>query len=286
MRLKELAEHFKAVLRDRYDEGESHAVFLMSIAYKMGYSRADYLLKRDEQVSAEHLDQLLNVLEGVHAGRPIQYIIGETEFFGLPFKVDESVLIPRPETEELVEWVLECVGKKSSAIDLPFGLLDIGTGSGCIAISLKKHVLDAEVFALDISEQSLSVASFNSILNQASIKFINADIRKFNTEQKFDVIVSNPPYITESEKSGMSEHVLMHEPHLALFAGHGDPLIFYDVIADFAVSNLTENGLLFFEINESLSKDTVDLLNVKGFKNIELRKDMQGKYRMIKCKRT
>jgi release factor glutamine methyltransferase len=192
-------------------------------------------------------------------------------------------LIPRPETEELVDWVLEHIGKTIGRSGKPLNLLDVGTGSGCIAVSLKINLPVAQVFALDISEQALSIASDNAAMNQTDIRFINSDIRNYITQQRFDVIVSNPPYITLNEQAEMSENVLAHEPHLALFVSNEDPLVFYAAIADFALKNLVEDGLLFFEINEYLGKETVDLLSHKGLKNIELRKDMQGKDRMVRC---
>jgi release factor glutamine methyltransferase len=211
----------------------------------------------------------------------VQYVLGETVFYGLPFKVSPAVLIPRPETEELVEWVLESVAAEGMR-DLQ--ILDVGTGSGCIAVALKKHLGTAGVSALDISKDSLAMASDNAILNEVVINFIEADIRGYSGRETYGLIVSNPPYITTDEKQAMHENVLAHEPHLALFISNEDPLVFYKAIADFALLNLKPDGLLFFEINEHLGKETVQMLKDKSFIGIELRKDMQGKDRMIRCR--
>lgn len=283
MRLKDLAGQFTDALHKIYGEEEAQAIFLVSIDQVMQYSRADYLLKKEEEVPAEPLEQLQEVLSELSKGRPVQYVLGETVFYGSRFQVNESVLIPRPETEELVDWVFESSKSLSFVNNKPIYLLDVGTGSGCIAVSLKKNLPAAEVFALDISKEALSIANINSYLNQVDIHFIHTDIRGYNTPQKFDLIVSNPPYIRLNEGAIMSENVLAHEPHLALFVSNEDPLIFYNAIADFALTNLSNSGLLFFEINEHLGKETVDLLIHKDFINIELRRDMQGKERMIRC---
>lgn len=284
MKLKDLAGRFADSLGEIYGPDEAHAIFLVAIGSVLQYSRADYLLKKEEKLQEGPVIRLQNILTELQSGKPVQYVIGETFFYGLPFKVSPSVLIPRPETEELVEWVIE-----SSALATATGsglrIIDIGTGSGCIAVSLKKNLPATEVSALDISEAAIDVASANAALNQVDIHFIEADIRDFVTLQKFDVIVSNPPYITLREKEQMQDHVLDHEPHLALFVPNEKPLVFYEAVADFAWATLSNFGLLFFEINADLGKETVEMLAVKSFINIELRKDMQGKDRMIKCQR-
>ncbi|ACU04380.1 peptide chain release factor N(5)-glutamine methyltransferase [Pedobacter heparinus] len=284
MRLQDLSAHFNAALSGAYGEEEADAIFLMAIGHVLQYKRTDYILRKTEELDSKELFILQNILTELQSGKPLQYVLGETVFYGLPFKLGPSVLIPRPETEELVAWVLE-----STALEAVTGaalrLIDIGTGSGCIAISLKKNFPEAEVSALDVSEAAIDIAGSNALLNEVDIKFIQADIREFTTKQKFDVVVSNPPYITLKEKEQMQDHVLNHEPHLALFVSNEAPLVFYEAIADFAWTTLSGRGLLFFEINEHLGKETVELLEAKSFTDIILKKDMQGKDRMIRCRR-
>ncbi len=284
MKLKDLAGRFADHLGKMYGAEEAHAIFLVAIGSVLQYNRADYLLKKEERMEEGQVMRLQHMLTELQSGKPVQYVIGETFFYGLPFKVSPSVLIPRPETEELVEWVME-----SSALAAVTGsqlrIIDIGTGSGCIAVSIKKNLPASQVSALDISAAAIDVASANATLNQVDIHFIEADIRNFVTQEKFDVMVSNPPYIRLQEKEEMEDHVLDHEPHLALFVPDESPLVFYESIADFAWASLGDFGLLFFEINADLAKETVDMLAAKAFINIELRKDMQGKDRMVKCQR-
>lgn len=289
MTLKDLANKFTDSLKAIYEAEEAQAIFLIALEQVTKYSRATYLLKKEELITDENLIKFETILSLLVAGKPIQYITGETVFYGLPFKVNSSVLIPRPETEELVDWIISVYG---SSFQTPnsklLTLLDIGTGSGCIAISLKKNLPTAKVDALDIAEDSLVTARENASLNEVEVEFINDDILKPQSiicNTQYDIIVSNPPYIKEDEKLAMHPNVLANEPHRALFVSNNDPLIFYNSIADFALNNLSQNGLLFFEINEYLGQQTVNLLKDKGFTNIELRQDMQGKDRMICCQR-
>lgn len=281
MTLSEVEAKFIQELQEQYAQEETSAIFLIAIAKVLNYKRADYLLKKHNALSNDHLTALTTILAQLKTGKPIQYIIGETEFYGLTLKVNESVLIPRPETEELVEWILE----KVAAIH-PQSLLDIGTGSGCIAIALKKNLPNIKVIALDIALDSLTTAQTNAVLNNVEIEFLQQDMLAYanvKLPQQLSIIVSNPPYVKEDEKPAMHANVLANEPHRALFVRNEKPLVFYETIADFALNNLTQQGLLFFEINEYLGKETVDLLAHKGFTNIELKKDMQGKDRMICC---
>jgi release factor glutamine methyltransferase len=284
MKLKDLAGQFADSLGKMYGPDEAHAMFFVAIGSVLQYGRADYLLKKEEKLEEGQLIRLQNILTELQNGKPVQYVIGEAFFYGLPFKVSPSVLIPRPETEELVDWVIESTAL-ATATGSGLRIIDIGTGSGCIAVSLKKNLPATAVSALDISDAAINVASANAALNQVDIHFIQADIRDFITPLKFDVIVSNPPYIRLQEKEQMQNHVLDHEPHLALFVPNEKPLVFYEAIADFAWAALSDFGLLFFEINADLGKETVKMLVAKSFINIELRKDMQGKDRMIKCQR-
>lgn len=284
MKLKDAAEVFSKGLTEVYGAEEAHALFLIALNKVSGYSRTDFLMKKEETLPAGQTEKLEAVLAELNTGRPLQYILGETEFYGLRFKVGPAVLIPRPETEELVEWVIKN-GALADATGSVLRIIDIGTGSGCIAVSLKKNLPHSEVSALDVSEEAIKIASANAADNQTTVNFINADIRSFSTKQKFDIIVSNPPYITAREKKEMHQNVLAHEPHLALFVANEKPLEFYESIADFAWLCLSDMGLLFFEINEHLAKETIEMLQAKSFINIELRKDMQGKDRTIKCEK-
>ena len=296
MKLKELAAKFTADLKDKYEEDEAQSIFFAAIHHVLKLKRADYLLKKDNPLDDNELSILSDILDALKTGKPIQYILGETAFYGLTFKVNSAVLIPRPETEELVDWLIETVASLQFTVDQGdrqtpnakrLTILDIGTGSGCIAISLKKNIPQAKVDAIDISKESLIMAKENAVLNNVEVTFIHQDIlRMERPEVKYDIIVSNPPYIKEEEREAMHENVLIYEPHHALFVSNEKPLIFYEAIADFAAANLNFNGALFFEINASLGQQTVDLLKAKGFKNIELRKDMQGKERMIYCQRS
>lgn len=271
---------FSSALQGTYEEDEAHAIFLIVVSHVLDYNRTDYLLNKERELTDAQYLEFDSILMQLKTGRPVQYILKETVFYGLPFKVTESVLIPRPETEELVDWILETAG----SVPEIGSLIDIGTGSGCIAVSFKKNLPAIDVIGLDVSEKAIEIASANAILNEVVIDFIKADIRNFRTEQKFDIVVSNPPYITIDEKEEMHRNVLENEPHLALFVSNERPLIFYECIADFALQSLNKDGMLFFEINEHFGKETVDMLASKSFTNIVLRKDMQGKDRMICCK--
>ena len=209
---------------------------------------------------------------------PFQYIHGTTTFFGLELKCDKRALIPRPETEELVAWVVEFSPYKTIA--------DICTGSGCIALGLKSIFSESNVTGLDISTDALSLAKENSKLTNLDVEFIHADVLNINRDlldQKWDCIISNPPYIPSNERESIAENVLNFEPEISLFVGNENPIIFYEAIVKYAKSNLSENGFLFFEIHPDFSAEISDLLKLKGFINIEQRKDLQGKNRMIKA---
>ncbi len=212
------------------------------------------------------------------SGEPIQYILGKTEFYGMPFMVTPDVLIPRPETEELVEWIL--AGNRQPG----FSVLDIGTGSGCIAVTLAKKIYGANVYAWDISERALKVASENAFLNCVNVRFSLRDIfQPVDNSPIFDMIVSNPPYVTESEKTTMEANVLGFEPHGALFVPDDHALIFYERIADVALTSLYNGGELYFEINRDKGTEVCDMLRSKGFTHIELRKDISGNDRMVRA---
>lgn len=290
MQLVELAQLYHDRLNMLYDEEEAQSLFLAALADTLNYSRGEYLLNKQQTVPDTALLRLNNILNELALGRPIQYIIGYAEFYGLKFRVNPSVLIPRPETEELVEWILatyrQRLGNDLSQANL--SLLDIGTGSGCIAITLKKYLPKAQVSAMDVSTAALAVARQNALLQEVPVVFMEDDILNPKLEAKMlnlDVVVSNPPYIKEDEKSAMHQNVLANEPHLALFVANERPLIFYEAIADFANQHLKPGGMLFFEINAALGKETVKMLHYKGFLDIHLKLDMQGKDRMISAKK-
>lgn len=230
------------------------------------------------QLSGSSLRKAKQIVSRLKNGEPIQYITGKTEFYGLPFKVTPFVLIPRPETEELVEWILSENRAENCLV------LDIGTGSGCIAVTLAKKMGSADVHAWDISEGALETAEENACLNGVDVQFSQRDVfTSLECVHHFDIIVSNPPYVTESEKAEMEANVLDFEPHFALFVPDDDPLIYYKKIADMALSLLFEGGKLYFEINRGKGKDVCDMLYAKGFTRIESRKDISGNERMVRA---
>lgn len=280
MLLSQLKIKFLNLLKDEYPVQEVSSFFnLLSESY-LGMNRLDLALKPGKELSLIETEKFESAIHRLSQHEPIQYIIGETEFFGLKFKVDTNVLIPRPETEELVQWILDDIRESENPSILK--ILDIGTGSGCIAISLAKNLPDAEIFALDISENALKIARENAGLNKVEVNFIQADILNLEAfTGKFNVIVSNPPYVRELEKREMHRNVLEHEPDLALYVKNTDPLIFYRRIAKLAKVGLQKSGNLYFEINQYLANETEEILKNSGFKT-GLKKDIFGNYRMLK----
>jgi len=278
--LSQLKIKFLNLLKDEYPVQEVTSFFNLLIEYYLGMNRLDFALKPGKELSLEEKQKFESAIHRLSLHEPIQYIIGETEFLGLKFKVDKNVLIPRPETEELVQWILDDVGESKNTPKLK--ILDIGTGSGCIAISLAKNLPGAEIFALDISEKALKTARENAGLNKVNVNFIQADILNLEAlTGKFDVIVSNPPYVREMEKVEMHRNVLENEPDMALYVKDTDPLIFYGTIAKLAQAGLQENGNLYFEINQYLANETEEILKNSCF-NTELKKDIFGNYRMLR----
>ena len=279
--IKDVFEQFKLDLKRLYDEREISSLTKLAIGEITGFSNAKIKAFPELEISDDEKTKLTNILIVLKTGKPIQYILGKTEFYGLQFLVNPSVLIPRPETEELVDWVIN-----SLYTEINNGhILDIGTGSGCIAISLKKHLPSFKVSGIDISAAAIQTASENAKLNHAEVNFLDEDILnpKAIISEKYKVIISNPPYVTLLDKRQMHTNVTDFEPHNALFVPENDPLIFYRAIVNFALSQLEQNGLLFFEINESYGQETVNLFNELGFKDIILRKDMSGRDRMVKA---
>ncbi|MBV1887715.1 MAG: peptide chain release factor N(5)-glutamine methyltransferase [Urechidicola sp.] len=281
MTLKELKQHFLTTLDSIYPKEEIESFYYLLIEELLHLKRIDIALDPHKEVLEIQQRFLIFGLEKLKQEIPIQYIVGSTEFFGLSFKVDESVLIPRPETEELVSLILQSINYNTQS-PKSLTILDIGTGSGCIAISLAKNLPHAKVFALDISQKALNIANENARLNEVEIRFILHDILTTETlAQKFDIIVSNPPYVRILEKQEIKKNVLDNEPHLALFVDDNNPLLFYDKIVDLAKTHLNSSGQLFFEINQYLGEETVELLKQKGFNNIVLRKDIFENDRML-----
>ena len=281
MLLKQYKNLFFDSLKNIQDEQEIESFFFILTEYLHNLKRVDIALNPDFEISEEEVEKWNAILSELQQEKPIQYITGEAWFYGLRFEVNNNTLIPRPETEELVDWIL------SSSITqhpTPITILDIGTGTGCIPISLKTNLPQANVSAIDVSEHALEVAKRNAVSNNVEVNFIQANILEVeDLNQPFDIIVSNPPYVRNLEKQEIKKNVLDYEPHLALFVEDTDALLFYRKIAQLAFDNLTPNGLLFFEINQYLGKETIELLQNLGFKNIELKKDMFGNNRMIKC---
>lgn len=286
MKLKALKKIFQNELNGLYEIEEINNFFFMLIENYLNVKRIHLALNPEMLCPTEKQQYLQKALKRLKQEIPIQYILGETEFFGFPFKVNSNVLIPRHETEELVDWILN--HQQNSNIHEP-RILDIGTGSGCIAISLAKKLPKAKVYALDISPEAINLAKQNAESNNVYIDFFVADILNTDTfnevlkNLEFDIIVSNPPYVRELEKKEMKANVLKNEPHLALFVHNENPLLFYKAITTCAINNLIDNGCLFFEINEYLGNQMIKLLEVNNFSNIELKQDIFKKDRMIKA---
>ena len=286
MKLKEFKLLFSESLSETYPKKEIDSFFFILMEEKLKLQRIDTVLNPDFLIDTATVVVLKIILKRLQKEEPIQYILGKTEFYGLPFLVDKNTLIPRPETEELVEWILSEIQKiQGGNQKTPLAILDIGTGTGCIPITLAKNTVNTVITAIDISASALRVAKKNAVLNSVPVNFIMQDILKTTQlPQKYNLIVSNPPYVRELEKVEISANVLENEPHLALFVANKNPLVFYDKIADLAKQQLNENGMLFFEINQYLGKETVKMLEEKGFQNIQLKKDLSGNDRMLLCR--
>ncbi|WP_241480681.1 peptide chain release factor N(5)-glutamine methyltransferase [Psychroserpens mesophilus] len=282
-----MLKQFHSVLDENYGKEEVNAFFDVLMEHHLNDKRIQLVLNPDYTITSAQEQLFLNALNDLNNHIPIQYIIGETEFYGLPFKVSKHTLIPRSETEELVSFIIEDV--TSSTVEKSIKILDIGTGTGCIAISLANNLPEANVHALDVSEDALRVAKQNAKLNEATIEFIHDDILNpshavlISVSHTFDIIVSNPPYVRNLEKAEIKPNVLENEPHLALFVDDENPLQFYKAICEFAQIHLKTGGALYFEINEYLGQEMVQLLQGFGFKSIQLKTDIFGKDRMIKA---
>lgn len=279
--MKATIQYIQQELNGLYPQTEVKAFTRLILEHVCDLDYTAQIMMRESSVSPGCRAKISGMVSRLREFEPIQYILGETEFFGLKLHVNPSVLIPRPETEELVSWISETEFKRG------FSALDVGTGSGCIALALKKHFPESLVSAVDYSAETLETARKNGELNNLDVDFFQADILNWEKLkwENFDLIVSNPPYVRNSEKAAMFPNVLKFEPEKALFVSDEDPLIFYRKIAGLAREKLNEKGWLFFEINENLGKETVKLLEKKGFHAIEIRNDLFGKNRMIRCRK-
>jgi len=275
--LKDLLPYFKRKLAKIYDEREIESIFFLSCFGQFNLSKIQ-VLNDGKRLSESELLTYRDIVERLLKHEPIQYILGQAEFYGLIINVSPSVLIPRPETEELVDFIVKDHSKKNSN-----KILDIGTGSGCIAIALRKNISDAEVFAVDISADAISVARSNALKNQAEVNFICADILKdeLNQISDLDILVSNPPYIPDSDKITMNKNVLEHEPHQALFVEDMNPLIFYKRIIDLGKLKLKRGGKLYFEIHPKFSEEFVECCLQAGYSQALSLKDLSGENRFV-----
>ena len=282
MTFAELKHFIHQTLEKLYESTEIQSFYFMLLAHYGHYSKVDVLTNTEEELPEEVVLPIKKAIKALLSAEPIQYVLGETEFCSYRFFVTKDVLIPRPETEELVDWVY----RQYKNTVTPFKILDIGTGSGAIAVSLKKLLPQAEVTAIDVSAEALAIARRNAEANGAAIHFLQQDILMTDRlSQMYDVIISNPPYVRFAEQAEMHPNVLNYEPHLALFVPDENPLLFYDKIAELAYRFLTPQGSLFFEINQYLGKETQDLVRQKGFNEVILQQDLLGNDRMLFAKR-
>lgn len=281
--MQQLIHYIRRELGSQYTQSELSALIRIILEEVLGLDYSGIISNKINNLSSSELNKVEVIVGRLKKFEPIQYVLGKTEFYGLNFKVTSDVLIPRPETEELVEWIL------SECVTLRPAILDIGTGSGCIAVTLAKKLPESEVSAWDISEGALNIATENAKLNNVTVSFKNQNVlstdeisQLLSKGERYDVIVSNPPYVMESEKETMDENVLNFEPQEALFVPDENPLLFYDRISTIALDMLKENGKLYFEINRGKGDEIYRMFKNKGFEDLELRKDISGNFRMIK----
>lgn len=276
MTLADIQKKYWDELSIVYDDREARAITKIVLEKILDLQSHKLFLERFRILTTYQVETLNQIITRLLTHEPVQYVLEEADFFGFKFKVNQHVLIPRPETEELVDWI------QSSMVNGQPVILDIGTGSGCIPISIARKFPEVNIEAVDISEEALMVANENNQLNETQVKFYKLDILNEElTANKYDIIVSNPPYISLTEKDTLAENVLKFEPHLALFAATKDDLIFYRRISEQAIRALKSNGKLFFEIHHTKGEEIVAVMQTFGFKNIELRKDLSGNYRMV-----
>jgi len=275
--IKSIQNLFKEELKAVYPQREIEGITYILLEYLLNYSKIEIQLNKNEKIEQNIFNKFSNALGYLKESVPIQYIIGETEFYDLKFKVNEHTLIPRQETEELVHAIIN-----DNTVNAP-KIMDIGTGSGCIPIVLAHNIVDANVSSVDVSEGAIVIAKENALLNKTAVSFYHRDFLKwedYSWDKDFDIIVSNPPYVKESEKESMEENVLAYEPHTALFVDDNDALIFYRRITEFAKDHLKKGGKLYFEINEALGQEMIELQESLGFSSVRLMKDLNGRDRM------
>ena len=283
MTLNEARTVLTKELKNVYESDELRNIIELVIEHITNMTRAEQVKNKVPYLTCTQLEDLDAITERLKKNEPVQYVLGEAWFAGMKFKVNKNVLIPRPETEELVDWIVrEAVSSELRAMSI----LDIGTGSGCIPITLKKKLPQAIVFAIDVCSEAIFTATQNAIELNAEANFLLVDFldeEKWKELGQYDTIVSNPPYVKQSEINAMHERVKEFEPHLALFVPDNDPLLFYKKLSDFSMKHLNARGKLFVEINEALGEAVSNLFRSAGFVNVELKKDMQGKDRMVKA---
>jgi release factor glutamine methyltransferase len=274
--IKDIRPYLASEIREIFNEHEISALTNLIIMTVIGISRLHQIYNNDHPITSLQSEKIIDICRELKTGKPIQYILGETTFYDCPIKVNSSTLIPRPETEELVDLIIKenqgYTGK----------IIDIGTGSGCIAIALAANIPGANVTGIDISDSALQVAIENGELNKVVVSFISGDIFSYEFAEKAGIIVSNPPYVRDSEKQFMKLNVLGFEPHTALFVSDSDPLVFYRAILDFAKNSLIKGGRLYFEINEAMGNNMIQLLEKYFYTDIHVIRDLNGKERIIK----
>ncbi|MBS1917172.1 MAG: peptide chain release factor N(5)-glutamine methyltransferase [Bacteroidetes bacterium] len=287
MTIFEAQQQLIVQLNSIYDEREAAAITDMAMENITGWQKIDRIINKQQELSETKEILLKKITAELLTHKPVQYILHEAWFCGMKFYVDENVLIPRPETEELVEWIAgEVVSRPMTDDRRPIAIFDIGSGSGCIPIALKKKLPGAIISSCDVSENTLEVAKKNAITNETEISFIHLNFlnkENRNSLPVFDIIVSNPPYIPATDKKTMQSNVVDFEPHTALFVPDNDPLIFYRAIADFAKTHLSKNGKVFVEMNEEQAANVKKLFLDRNFNTIEIKKDLQDKDRMLKA---
>tara|TARA_R110002051_G_scaffold314839_1_gene392380 strand:+ start:6222 stop:7070 length:849 start_codon:yes stop_codon:yes gene_type:complete len=276
--LREIKNIFHSELDVLYGKDEVSSFFYMLIEHYFNLERFVLAIQPELVIDKEQETVIFNALAELKLEHPIQHIIGSSHFMDMDFKVNPHVLIPRPETEELVRWVIE----DNEKAELPLAILDMGTGSGCIPISLTKYLPNANIFGLDISLDALEVAQENNKIHGTKVEFFQADMLNLNHKNNYDIIVSNPPYVRELEKAEMQKNVIDHEPSIALFVPDEDPLKFYRAIVNFASRHLNDKGSLYLEINQYLGNEMIELLQKYEFHTIKLKQDMYGNDRMLK----
>ena len=275
----ELKQLFMKKVANHYSFREQEQLFFLVLFHLTKYSKVDFSMHRNNLVKEHYVERCLSIIEQLNLGKPIQHILGFTSFYELDLKVNNYTLIPRPETEELVSYVLDDINPKDV-----FNVIDIGTGSGCISLALKQQREFINVIGVDVSDEALKVAKFNAEKLKLDIRYIMDDIIRPNKKYpQLDYVISNPPYIPQSELNSMSTIVKNHEPHLALFVHDNDPLFFYKSILEFCHLKLKNHGKIFFEIHEDFGDEMVNLVSDNHYSNIELKKDLQGKNRFIKA---